>query len=114
MRPCSPANAHICPKRPSSPCPAPARSWSWRPRLDQVPVLAVEITSSNADHDRITKRLLYAEAGVPEYWVVDPAGAVEVFDGPGLRRRAWCAGVLVSPTLADLTVDVPRLLADEA
>ena len=35
--------------------------------------LVVEIISpGNADHDLVTKRLEYAEARIPEYWIVDP------------------------------------------
>jgi len=34
--------------------------------------LVMEIVSeSNADHDRNTKRIEYAKAGIPEYWIVD-------------------------------------------
>ena len=35
--------------------------------------LVVEILSpGNADHDLVTKRTEYAEAGIQEYWIVDP------------------------------------------
>jgi Uma2 family endonuclease len=41
--------------------------------FEGVPDLMVEILSpSNRGHDLIRKSALYAEAGVPEYWVVDP------------------------------------------
>lgn len=41
--------------------------------FEGVPDLIVEILSpSNRDHDLIRKSALYAEAGVPEYWVVEP------------------------------------------
>lgn len=42
-------------------------------RIVGVPSLIVEILSpSNAEYDLVTKRALYARAGVPEYWVVRP------------------------------------------
>jgi Uma2 family endonuclease len=35
--------------------------------------LVIEVISeSNQDHDRETKRIEYALAGIPEYWIVDP------------------------------------------
>jgi Uma2 family endonuclease len=38
-----------------------------------APLLVVEIlSSSNKEHDTITKLQLYEEAGVPEYWIIDP------------------------------------------
>ncbi len=50
--------------------------------LDVVPDLVVEVLSARRSYDRITKRVIYAEAGVPEYWVVDvEAGRVEVHHG---------------------------------
>ncbi len=50
--------------------PAP---WDVRP-IDVVPDWICEITSvSNAGHDRVTKRELYARYGVAHYWIADPA-----------------------------------------
>ena len=42
-------------------------------------VLVIEVADSSLAYDRTTKRRLYAEAGIPEYWVVDcTAEVVEV------------------------------------
>lgn len=38
----------------------------------QTLLLAVEVLSPSTErHDRFTKRRLYQEAGIPEYWIVD-------------------------------------------
>ncbi len=34
--------------------------------------LVMEVVSEDRKHDLETKRLEYAQAGIPEYWVVDP------------------------------------------
>ena len=42
--------------------------------VEGTPLLAVEVLSPGTrPHDLGTKRLLYASAGVPRYWIVDPA-----------------------------------------
>jgi Uma2 family endonuclease len=57
--------------------------------VEGPPNLLIEIVSpSNPGHDRITKRALYARAGVPEYWLVDPETAtIEVLILEGDQYR---------------------------
>ena len=49
--------------------------------IQGAPDLVMEVLSpSNPAHDRSLKHELYAEAGVPEYWIIDPrARTVEIF-----------------------------------
>lgn len=42
--------------------------------VEGVPNIAVEVLSSDRNRDLVRKRQLYAEAGVLEYWIVDPRG----------------------------------------
>lgn len=55
-------------------------------RLAGPALLVVEIVSpSSTVNDRVTKRAVYAEAGVPAYWIVDPRSghllALRLVDG---------------------------------
>ena len=48
-----------------------ARTLDWS--KVQTLLLAVEVLSPSTErHDRFTKRRLYQEVGIPQYWVVDP------------------------------------------
>ena len=46
--------------------------------IQRIPELCIEVLSSNRTYGRGTKRFMYAEAGVAEYWIVDPAGLVDL------------------------------------
>jgi Uma2 family endonuclease len=54
------------------------------------------ISPSNAAHDRVTKRRLYADSGVPHYWLVDPAArtleALRLQDGVWIELGVWGDG----------------------
>ena len=38
----------------------------------RIPDIVIEILSTDRNRDLVRKRQLYAEAGVPEYWIFDP------------------------------------------
>jgi Uma2 family endonuclease len=78
-----------------------------------VPDLCVEIVMNDRVYDRITKRLVYAEAGVREYWTVVPRlGFVERWTGERLRTREECTERLVTPLLPGFELDVTGLLKE--
>lgn len=77
--------------------------------LEQVPMLCIEVLSRDRVYDRVTKRLVYATAGVEEYWTVDPAGAIERWIGDGLARRDVLTDVLASPRLPGFSLKIGSL-----
>jgi Uma2 family endonuclease len=80
--------------------------------IERIPELCVEVVSANRAYDRVTKRLVYAEAGVQEYWLVDGvADSIEVRTGPLLSDVQLAVGRLSSPRLPGLAVDLLTLFA---
>lgn len=77
--------------------------------LDRIPEICIEVLSSARTYDRVTKRFLYAEAEVVEYWIVDPSGVVEQRSGPGLARGEDRERRLESPLLPGFLLDVGAL-----
>jgi Uma2 family endonuclease len=80
--------------------------------LARVPELCVEVLSVNRVYDRVTKRSVYAEAGVEEYWVVEAARYVERWTGPRLADREEVRDRLTSPLLPGFELDVGALFAE--
>lgn len=73
--------------------------------VDKLPDLVVEVLSQNRVHDRVTKRLLYGESGIGEYWIVDRAARrVEVCRGSALKMSTTEVRDFTSPMLPGLTV----------
>lgn len=73
-----------------------------------VPDLTIEVLSKKRGYDRLTKRLVYAEAGVKEYWIVDPRRKlVEVVHG--IQTVAEVEHRLASELLPGFTLDVEAL-----
>jgi Uma2 family endonuclease len=79
--------------------------------IHRIPELCIEVLSSDRLHDRVTKRLLYAAAGVTEYWVVEPAGVVERWTGPGLDRAEEVRIRLTTPLLPGFSLNLRRVFA---
>ena len=81
-----------------------------------APDWIVEITSpSNADHDYILKLNLYAEAGVREYWIVDPTEqAIFVYHLEKEKFRAVAytfQGKIKVNIYDDLYINFPDIIA---
>ena len=82
-----------------------------------APDLLIEVLSpSNRGHDLLTKRALYARAGVREYWLVDPeARTLEILsldrDAFHLAVAASGADTPVSPLLGVLPIATDELFA---
>ena len=75
------------------------------------PALVIEVLSFNRAYDRITKRHLYAEAGIAEYWIVDPIGRnIERVRGVATIERV-ADGALATAELPGLEIDVVSLFA---
>ncbi len=95
---------------------SPQRLAIARHRLEGAPDLAVEVISpASARRDRVWKLKLYAEAGVREYWIVDPEA--KAFEFLVLREgryevRLPEGSAYRSPVIAGLTVDL-RAFWDE-
>lgn len=85
-------------------------------RVEGAPSLAVEIISpSTGDYDRVAKRNLYAQYGVPEYWLVDPdAETLTIFSDPRdgrYRTEQTASDVAISATIPGLSADLKALFA---
>jgi Uma2 family endonuclease len=83
--------------------------------LQGPPTLAVEVLSE-ARHDRVRKRRLYAQFGVAEYWIVDPESErAEVYrlDGQTYPTPTLleAGSALTTELLPGLSIDVATLLA---
>ena len=85
--------------------------------IEGVPDLVVEIASpGTVGHDRRTKQDAYARAGVPEYWLPDPAHRtieVLVLEGGEYRSLGVFEGAarLPSRVLPDLPTTVEQFFA---
>jgi len=97
----------------------PRRYWKQNPRPEDV-LLLVEVADSSLAKDHGVKLELYAEAGIPEYWIVNiPKSSIEVYRNPRGRRYAsrkiYTGAQEVHPLeFPDLALRVSELFEAEA
>jgi Uma2 family endonuclease len=96
--------------------PADKRPHRRGKNIDAVPVLVVEVLSpSTMRDDYVTRRATYQDAGVLEYWIVDPdASTIEVLT---LEANQYVAlprtgNVVQSKALPNLVLDVTAFFAE--
>ena len=83
----------------------------------KVTLLAIEVAVSSLKMDMTFKPALYAEAGIPEYWVVDARHRkVEVFQAPvddayATRRTYEAPGTLTPQAIHVEPLDLAELFA---
>ena len=80
-----------------------------RTRVEAPPDIVVEILSSDRSRDLVRKRRIYAEAGVLEYWPIDPRNdtvtVLELQDGQYIERAVLGANdTLTTPLLPGLSI----------
>ncbi len=81
--------------------------------IQRVPELCVEVMSRDRLYDRVTKRLVYARAGVRELWTVDLANElIERWTGDGFDARDEVRDRLQTRLLPGFTLDVRGLFTD--
>jgi Uma2 family endonuclease len=96
----------------------PGREMDYVGRHPDAAYLVVEIAESSLPQDRLTKAVIYAEAGIPEYWIVNLRDrVVEVLREPDRRLRLYASRRVVHPgeeirlvALPDVAVSVAAIL----
>ena len=79
-------------------------------------LLAIEVADTSASYDREVKVPLYAQAGIPEVWLINlQAGRIEVYahpQGKAYQQRVEVSAdaTFTSPTLASLKLAAADLL----
>ena len=85
-----------------------------RSRVEAPPDIAIEILSTDHSRDLVRKRQIYAEAGVLEYWPIDPRNdtvtQLELRDGEYVERAVLGAGdTLTTPLLPGLSIPLATI-----
>ena len=85
-----------------------------RSRVEGTPDILVEVLSTDRNRDLVRKRQIYAEAGVTEYWPIDPRNdtvtQLELRDGVYAERALLGPGdVLTTPLLPELAIPLSEI-----
>jgi Uma2 family endonuclease len=86
------------------------------PATDDV-LLLIEVADSSLAYDRGTKLRLYAESGIPEYWLVDTAAeAIEMHreagpGGYGEMHRVTASDTVSPQAFPDITLPLGEIFA---
>ncbi len=85
-----------------------------RARVEGAPDIVVEILSTDRNRDLVRKRQIYAEAGILEYWLMDPRSdtviPLELRDGAYMERAALGVGdTLTTPLLPGLEIPLANV-----
>ncbi len=83
-------------------------------RVEGTPDIVVEILSTDRNRDLVRKRQIYAEAGVAEYWPIDPRNdtvtQLELRGGVYAERAVLGPGdVLITPLLPELAIPLSEI-----
>ena len=79
-----------------------------------IPDIVIEILSTDRNRDLVRKRQLYAEAGIPEYWIFDPRNdtvlPLELRGGEYIEQAILTVGdTLTTPRLPGLAIPLTDL-----
>ena len=82
--------------------------------LEGAPDIVAEILSTDRNRDLVRKRQMYAEAGVLEYWPIDPRNdtvtQLELRSGEYVERAVLGPGdVLTTPLLPELAIPLSEI-----
>ena len=94
------------------------RQHLWQGRIiTGAPDLVVEALSQDRNKDLIRNRQWYAEAGIPEYWIMDPVhDTLTVLElvGDQYRERAVLTArdTLTTPTIPGLSIPMSAIFDD--
>ena len=81
-------------------------------------LLLIEVSDTTVDYDRNEKLPLYAQAGIPELWIVNrPAGRIEAHTDPSGNEyatvRYFGSGETIAPqAFPDIVLEVNRIIRE--